>query len=109
MSCSRIKDFCRFLPEVWFDFQLKDSGDPRWKFSGAVKELNAIQRERVQASSWKVIDELMCAWRPCTTALRGLPNISFLMPKPEPLGMQIIVMLFASFFLFNNLGTAFFL
>jgi hypothetical protein len=99
MSCSRFKDFCRFLPEFWFDFQLKDAGDP-W--------CNDIQREGVQASSWKVIDELMCAWRPRTTALGGLPNISFIMRKPEPLGTQIIAMLFASFFLFNNLGTAFF-
>jgi len=100
MSYSRFKDFRRFLPVIWFDFQLKDASDPWWKFAGAVKEFNDIQRERVQASSWKVIDELMCAWRPCTTALGGLPNISFIMHKPEPLGMQIIVMLFASFFFY---------
>jgi hypothetical protein len=86
MSYSRFKDFRRFLPEIWFDFQLKDEGDPWWMFAGAVKEFNDIRRERVHASSWKVIDELMSAWRPRTTALGGLPNISFILRKPEPLG-----------------------
>jgi hypothetical protein len=28
----------------------------------------------------------MSAWRPRTTALGGLPNISFIARKPEPLG-----------------------
>lgn len=86
MSYSRFKDFRHFLPEIWFDFQLKDEGDPWWMFAGAVKEFNDIRRERVHASSWKVIDELMSAWRPRTTALGGLPNISFILRKPEPLG-----------------------
>jgi len=96
MSYSRFKDFRRFLPVIWFDFQLKDASDPWWKFAGAVKEFNDIQRERVQASSWKVINELMCAWRPRATALGGVPNISFIMRKPEPVSTQ--VMLFASLF-----------
>jgi hypothetical protein len=54
----------------------------------------------VQASSWKVIDERMYAWRPHKTALVGLPNILFIMHKPEPLGTWIIVVLFTPFFLF---------
>jgi hypothetical protein len=29
----------------------------------------------------------MSAWRPRKTALGGLPNISFISRKPEPLGM----------------------
>jgi hypothetical protein len=40
MSYSRFKDFRCFLPEIWFDFQLIDAGDPWWKFAGAVKEFN---------------------------------------------------------------------
>jgi hypothetical protein len=31
----------------------------------------------------------MCAWRPRTTALGGLPNISFVVRKPEPLGTEL--------------------
>ena len=90
MSYSRFKDFRRFLPEIWYDFQLKDEGDPWWMFAGAVSEFNDIRRERVRASSWKVIDELMSAWRPRTTALGGLPNISFILRKPEPLGEGLL-------------------
>ncbi len=61
MSYSHFKDFCRFLPEIWFGFQVKDEGDPWWMLAGAVKEFNDIRRERVHASSWEVIDELV-AW-----------------------------------------------
>ncbi len=31
----------------------------------------------------------MSAWRPRSTALGGLPNISFIMRKPEPLGTEL--------------------
>jgi hypothetical protein len=62
ISYSCFKAFCYFLPESWFDIPLKDEGDPWWFFAGAVKEFNDIRRQRVHASSWKVIDELMSAW-----------------------------------------------
>jgi len=49
---------------------------------------------RIQSSSFKkypwvkvkVVDASMCAYRPRTTATGGLPNISFIVRKPEPLG-----------------------
>ena len=37
----------------------------------------------------KVLDESMSSWRPRTTATGGLPNISFIMRKPEPLGTEL--------------------
>jgi hypothetical protein len=45
----------------------------------------------INASKVKVIDESMCAYRPRTTATGGLPNISFIKQKPEPLGELFVV------------------
>ena len=40
-------------------------------------------------SSWiKVLDESMSAFKPRTTKTGGLPNISFIARKPEPLGTE---------------------
>jgi hypothetical protein len=57
------------------------------------EKINDIRKPRVRASSWKVIDELMSAWPPRTKALGGLPNISFILRKPEPLGEWFVVIL----------------
>jgi hypothetical protein len=35
-----------------------------------------------------VLDESMSSFRPCTTKLGGLPNISFILRKPEPIGTK---------------------
>lgn len=85
MPFSRFKDFRRFLPEIHADSTKKED-DPWYQFSEAVEEFNFIRRTRVQSSSWICADETMSAWRPRTTPLGGLPNISFVVRKPEPLG-----------------------
>ena len=36
MSYSRFKDFRRFLPNIWWDEEMKENGDEWWKFSGRV-------------------------------------------------------------------------
>ena len=35
-----------------------------------------------------MVDETMCAWRPRQTKLGNLPNISYIIRKPEPLGTE---------------------
>ncbi len=85
MVFSRFKDFRRFLPSIFAD-ESKKENDPWWEFSGAVEEFNLIRSTKVICSPWISIDETMCAWRPRTTALGGLPNISFIVRTPEPLG-----------------------
>ena len=92
MAFSRFKDFRRFLPSIYADESKKDS-DPWWEFSGAVEEFNVIRATKVISSHWISADESMCAWRPRTTALGGLPNISFVVRKPEPLGTLILIYL----------------
>jgi hypothetical protein len=54
----------------------------------AIDEFNSLQRKFVRALKWEVADESMSAWSPRTTALGGLPNISFVVQKPEPLGTE---------------------
>jgi hypothetical protein len=41
--------------------------------------------------AWKMADESMSVYRPCTTKLGGLPNISFVLRKPEPLGRFTLI------------------
>jgi hypothetical protein len=44
-------------------------------------------RKRVVAASvFKLLDETMSTWHPRKTKTGGLPNISFVLRKPEPLG-----------------------
>jgi hypothetical protein len=42
----------------------------------------------IAASLFKLLDESMSAWCPRKTKTGGLPNISFILRKPEPLGKE---------------------
>jgi len=92
MPYSRFKDFRRFLPEIFADYS-KEESDPWFWFSTAVEDFNEIWRTVFQGSHWISVDESMSAWRPRKTALGGLPNISFITRKPEPLGLCKIILL----------------
>ena len=85
----RFKNFRHFLPYIFADESLRDADDPWWKFAGAVKEFNDHRSNIIKPSKTKVADESMSAYRPRTTATGGLPNISFVKWKPEPLGKVI--------------------
>jgi hypothetical protein len=76
MPFGRYKDFQRFLPAIFVD-ETKAETDPWYQFSMAIDVFNEICRSRVVCSHWVVVDESMCAWKPRTTVLGGLPNISF--------------------------------
>jgi hypothetical protein len=58
-----------------------------YQFSDAVEEFNEIRRKRVVGSLWISV-ESMSAWKPRTTDKGDLPNISFIVPKPKPLGTE---------------------
>ncbi len=93
MSFSRWKEFRKFFPDIFSDNKRKET-DPWYQFSGAIDEFNELRQELICGSRWISADETMCAWRPRKTATGGLPNISFIIRKPEPLGknklLQII-------------------
>jgi hypothetical protein len=53
--------------------------------------LNGYNKNRhnwVAASVRKTLDESMSAYQPRTSTTGGLPNISFILRKPEPLGTE---------------------
>jgi hypothetical protein len=85
----RFKQFRQFLPDIHESASLKEADGPWWRFAGAIDEFNSNHMALINASKMKVVDKSMCAYRPRTTATGGLPNISFIKRKPEPLGKLI--------------------
>ena len=65
----------------------KDS-DLWYCFSSLMNEFNNIQNNLVQSSYAKVLDELMSALHPRTLKNGFLPNISYIIRKPKPLGTE---------------------
>jgi hypothetical protein len=65
--------------------------DPWWQILGLVEGFNENWQSMVAAGKWKVLDESMSAWHPQKTKTGGLPHISFIMRKPEPLGTEFKV------------------
>ena len=83
----RFKEFRYFLPEQFVDYSRR-STDPWWRFIGGVEQFNMNRLNLVVASNHLTMDELMSAWRPRTTRTGGLPNITHIPRKPEPLGTE---------------------
>jgi hypothetical protein len=82
----RYQHFREFFPFLFQDDTVKDT-DRLWQFSVAMKEFNNNRFHLVKGAKVKAIDESMCADHPRTTSTGGLPNISFIKRKPEPLGL----------------------
>jgi hypothetical protein len=56
--------------------------------SKLIDEFNKNRGKMIAASVIKLLDESMSAWRPRKSKTGGLPNISFILRKPEPLGTE---------------------
>ena len=56
----------------------------------AIDGFNLKRTKYVSASVLKVLDEIMCAWKPRKDAKGGLPHISFVARKPKPMGMVLL-------------------
>ncbi len=84
------------IPKIWDNKDAKDS-NPWWEFSAAVDEFNQHHRDLIQASRWKVEDESMSAWCPHKPKTGGLPNISYVIQAPEPLGMFFCFVFYSLF------------
>ena len=87
MKLYRFKEFRHFLPKV-FELPLEKDHDPWWPIASAIDDFNDIRKNNVESSWIKVLDESMSAWRPRTSKNGGLPNISYIIRKPEPLGTE---------------------
>jgi hypothetical protein len=53
-----------------------------------VDGFNTNRHDWVAASARKTLDESMSAFRPRTSKTGGLPHLSFILRKPEPLGTE---------------------
>lgn len=62
--------------------------DPYYSIIQLDEDFNKNRKNTVAASFTKVLDESMSAFRPRTTKTGGLPNISYILRKPEPLGTE---------------------
>ena len=90
--CNRQKLYLvkNIVPYMFSDDTLIDS-DPWWMIREGIREYNRTQYEQVAASKRKVLDESMSAWVPRTSKTGGLPHLSFVERKPEPLGTEFKV------------------
>ena len=61
---------------------------PWWQLRGGVERFNKKRRAVLQTVPVGVLDESMSAWRPRTSKCGGLPHISYVIRKPEPLGIE---------------------
>ena len=53
-----------------------------------VNSFNTNRKSTVAASRFKTLDESMSAYRPQTRKTGNLPNIRYILRKPEPLGTE---------------------
>ncbi len=91
------RDFHKFFPLAFAHESKKDS-DPWYCFPPAINEFNLLRVERVNCYAGKMAYKSLSAYHPHTTKLGGLPNISFVLWKPEPLGRFTMFL-----FIFHNL------
>jgi hypothetical protein len=90
MGENRFKEYRKLVAKIWETKDDKDT-DVWWGFSSAVDEFNEQRKRLVNPSNWIVADESMSAWCPRKSKTGGLPNISYIVRKPEPLGTPIVV------------------
>jgi len=101
-SCRGLREapnFGRWIPQRRFEdiratahFAFADmestAQDPWGWFRPVVERFNANRKVNVKQDPVFVGDESMSEWQPRSTALGGLPNLSFIKRKPKPLGTE---------------------
>jgi hypothetical protein len=71
-----------------FTDKSKKTSDPWWRFRGGIDGFNDNGLRAIIRSCIIVLDETMAPYAPQTTALGGLPHLSFIKRKPKPLGTE---------------------
>ena len=88
MKAWRFKQIMKYFPYSFVHPSVSEEDDKWYMISWFVEAYNKKRRETVAASRALTIDESMTAWKPRTSKTGGLPNISYIMRKPEPLGIE---------------------
>ena len=65
------------------------AADPWMRFRPGIDKFNATQRSFVEPTLECVVDESMSPYEPRSSATGTLPNLSFIVRKPEPLGSEL--------------------
>ena len=87
MSRTRFEDIRKHIPATIAKNEAHGS-DPWWRLRGGVERFNKKRRALMQTVPVGVLDESMSAWRPRISKCGGLPHISYVIRKPEPLGTE---------------------
>jgi hypothetical protein len=90
MKYYRFREIKRSFPYAFYD--LNNKQDPWHPVGLLVDGFNDNRSRMIAASIRKILDETMLAFQPQTTALGGLPFLSFILRKPKPLGTEGKVM-----------------
>lgn len=88
MSYKRLNEIREFFPFSFHDAEAKKKGDEWYQIGLLVDGFNYNRKHTIASSSTITFDESMAAWKPRTTALGGLPNLSFVKRKPRPIGTE---------------------
>mmetsp|Transcript_20233 Transcript_20233/g.43993 ORF Transcript_20233/g.43993 Transcript_20233/m.43993 type:complete len:627 (-) Transcript_20233:1152-3032(-) len=78
----------QLIKNINFAFYGEDVTDPWNPVIALVNGFNSNRAQKVAASHCKILDEVMSAWSPTTTKYGGLPFLSFILRKPQPLGTE---------------------
>lgn len=84
----RFKQIKKFYPHSFVHPSVTAADDAWYMISWFVEEFNKNRRQTVAASRVLTIDETMTAWKPRSTKTGGLPHLSYVMRKLEPLGLE---------------------
>ena len=87
MTMKRFKALRRHIPYIMSDDK-KEKETPWWKIDKFLCEFVLNRQRIVAATCWKVLDEMMSAFRPRTRKTGNLPHLSYLLRKPKPLGTE---------------------
>ena len=87
MAQTRFKEIRKHVPATMYKNEAADTDD-WWRMRGGVERFNAKRRALLRPVPMAVLDESTSAWRPRRTKQGGLPHISIVMWKPEPLGTE---------------------
>ena len=89
MKHYRFNEFRHYYPMVMESEEMRQDGDPWWRYTGYVQKFNESRKEKISSGNWIVIDEMMSAYRPRKTKSSDLPHLSYVQRKPEDLGTEL--------------------
>jgi hypothetical protein len=90
MKKYRFEGIKSLMKEMWADRAVQNE-DPWWPVAFLIDGFNNQRKAVVCASATKIIDESMSSFRPRTTASADCPHLSYILRKPEPLGVELKV------------------